>query len=130
MIQAEVIADISRQMTAAESRIYNQVVPENVSLPFVATQQIAYSRPKVLSGAGLLTRVTVRLAIFANKALEAEQIAQAIRRRYQGFSGQLGLIRVQSTQVESSPEEVAFVDGDKTVKGTGVDLFFVFSEEI
>jgi len=128
MLQSDVIQRLSALGTAAGSRVHHQVIPQNVVLPFVACSRISGQQPTTLDGRKLLARATIRVAIFAKDYLTAEAIETAIRADLSGFRGRIGSTQIHSTRVESTTDEVSFVDGDALIKGTGLDLFFVYQE--
>jgi len=128
MLQSDLIQWLATRGTAAGGRVHHQVIPQNVVLPFIACSQISGQQPTTLDGRPLLARATIRVAIFAADYLTADQIAASIKDTLNGFRGRIGSTVVHSTRVESTTDEVSFVDGDALIKGTGLDLFFVYQE--
>lgn len=128
MLQSDLIQRVSGLATAAGARVYQQVVPQNAALPFIACSQISGQQPTTLDGRVLFSRATIRLAIFAADYATAEAIKTAIRSDLQAFRGRIGTTVIHSARVETSSDEVSLVDGDAVIKGTGLDLFFLYSE--
>lgn len=144
MLQADLIQRLIELQTPAQDRVFHEVVPQDTDLPFIASSRISGSQPLTLDGRRLAARATVRLAIFGEKGEQTEAIEVAIRNALNGFRGQLwrgaapGVplppdpqprTIVHALRVEASAESVGFADGDKVIKGTGLDLVFTYSEE-
>jgi len=131
-LKSDLIQALIDLVTAAGSRVYDEQVPQGVALPFVALTEISGTRPTDISGAGLMRRSTIRLAIFTRNAVDRESISTAItdefaRQRKAGEPYRLiGSTKVSSIRVETSSDEVALADGDNVMKGKGLDLFFVY----
>lgn len=128
MLQSDVIQQIVAINTAAQGRVHHQVIPQRTALPFVAVQRISGNQPLTLTGTRLLERATLRVAIFATSYQTAELIERDIRTTFHGYRGTLGSTTIHSTSVQSTSDEVSFVDGDDVIKGTGIDLSFVYQE--
>lgn len=127
-IESELIQALITLATPSAERVFDRQVPQGAQLPFTAVSKISGSQPVTISGAPLLARATVRIAIFGRSAVEEFAAARAIRERFNGFRGYLGDYRVSSGRVEDASGEVAFSDGDNVIKGTGLDLFLVYQE--
>jgi hypothetical protein len=127
-LKSDLIQALIDLSTAAGSRVYDEQVPQGVAFPFCALTEISATRPTTISGAGLLKRSTIRVAIFTRNAVDRESISTAITNAYTDppFQGELGNTLVSSIRVEASSDEVALADGDNVIKGKGLDLFFVF----
>ncbi len=128
MLQSDLIQRLQTLGTGAAARIYHQEVPQGVALPFVATGRISGSQPTTLTGESLLSRATIRIAVFAALYSDAEPIETAIRNHFRGFRGYLGSTRIEAVRVENASDEVSFVDGDRIIKGIPLDLVFVYQE--
>lgn len=131
-VQSDLIQYLGALGTAADSRVYDEQVPQGAPLPFIAIGEISGNRPTDISGKGLLRRSTQRAAIFSRSAVErdaiASAVAEAFRAMQEGASGafDLGATRCTSIRVETSADEIALSDGDNVIKGKGLDLFLVF----
>lgn len=125
-LQSDLIQFLSDLSTAAGDKIFHEQIDQTATPPFLATTELNGARPTDLSGRGLLNRSTIRLAIFAKTGEQTESIATAVRLALSGFRGMMGETRVSSVRVETSSDEVALSDGDRIVKGKGLDLFFVY----
>jgi hypothetical protein len=127
-LKSDLIQALIDLATAAGSRVYDEQVPQGAPLPFCALTEISATRPTTISGAGLLKRSTIRIAIFTRNAVDRESISTAITNAYTvpPFKGALGDTVVSSVRVETSSDEVALSDGDNVIKGKGLDLIFVY----
>lgn len=129
-LQTDLIAAIQGLSTAAGTRVHDEQVPQGIQLPFVALTEISGNQPATIDGTGLLKRSTTRVGVFANTAAERDTVCDAIRAHaptgLQAFKGALGATVVSSIRVESSSDEVAVSDGDKLIKGKGLDFFIVY----
>lgn len=125
-LQSDLIQHLVALNTSASGRVYHEQIPQKEALPVMATTELNGNRPTTLSGAGLLARSTIRLAIFARTAIEMDSIATIIRDRLREFRGWMGDTKISSIRVETSADEVALSDGDNVIKGKGLDLFFVY----
>lgn len=129
-LQSDLIAKLEALDTAAGVKVYDEQVPQGAPLPFIAITELSGTRPLDLSGAGLLKRSTMRVAAFATSAVDRDAIADAIKAIAPGglhaFKGQMGDTNVSSIRVEPSSSEVSLSDGDKLIKGKGLDLFIVY----
>jgi hypothetical protein len=112
--------------TPAATRVHDEQVPQGVTLPFVALTEISGNRPVSITGAGLLRRSTVRIAVFGRTAVERDQICEALIPDLTAVRGMMGSTNVSSIRVEISADEVALSDGDNVIKGKGLDIFVVY----
>lgn len=125
-LQSDLIQAIQALATAAGQRVYDELVPPGVPLPFVATTMLTQTQELTLSANGLFRRATVRVAVFSRTALERDAISAMIRSAYHGFKGTIGTVDVSSIRVEDSSDDVELSDGDSIIKGKGLDLFTVY----
>lgn len=128
-LQSDLIQHLIALGTAAGARVHDELVPQNVPLPFIAVAEIAGTTPTDLSGRPLLSRSTMRVAVFARSAVEREEICDALRDVDIGLPsvrGMMGSTDVSSMRVETSADEVAMADGENVIKGKGLDLFVVY----
>lgn len=128
MLQGDLIAKLIALGTAAADRVHHEQVPQGVAMPFMATTEIFANQPLTLDGRKLLASSQIRIAMFAAKGTDLESITQKVR-TLNGFRGLLGTTKVHALRVETSPDEVAFADGDKVIKGKALDLFFKYEQE-
>ncbi len=127
-LESNLIQRIISLDTAAAARVFDRHVLQGIPTPFMALTKISGSQPTTLDSRTLMRRATVRVAIFGRTAVDEQSIAEALRTDLNGFRGFIGSTRVNSLRVEDSAGEVALADGDNVVKGTGLDLFFLYQE--
>jgi hypothetical protein len=127
-LESDLIQRVIAMGTLAGAKVYDRQVPQGVQTPFVALTKISGNTPTTLDGRALLSRATVRVAIFGRSATDEQSIAAVVRATFNGFRGFIGATRVNSLRVEDAAAEVALSDGDNVVKGTGLDLFFLYQE--
>ena len=125
-LQSDLIQAVIALATPAGSRVYDELVPAGVALPFIACSVLTQTQELTLSATGLFKRATVRVAVFSRTALERDGICNTLRTTYHGFKGAIGNTVVSSIRVEDSSDDVELSDGDSIIKGKGLDLFTVY----
>lgn len=133
-LQSDFIQYLIALNTAAAARVHDEQVPQGLALPFVATALLTNTKPKVLSGRGLFSRSTLRLAVFGRSATERESIISSVSSDLAtktvtypaGFT--LGTTAIKSVNVSRSSDEVSLTDGDNLIKGAALDLSFMYQE--
>jgi len=82
------------------SRIYPQVIPQDVALPAMAYQRISGPRDHTHSGPSGLARARVQITCSASSYSQAKGVAAAVRESVDGFKGTMLDVTVGAAFVE------------------------------
>lgn len=109
------------------TRIYPDVIPQDIAMPAVAYQRITAVREMAHDGPSGLASVRVQFTIAAASYSSAKAIAAVIRTTLDGFSGTMGSggCTVEGAFVENDYDGYNQEGGEYVVR---VDVMFLFKE--
>ena len=107
------------------SRLYPLKLPQKPTLPAVTYQRISGERVHDMSGASGLAEPRFQFDAWADKYLDAKSVADAIRKRLDGFKGLAETDTVQSALLESDRD---FYEDDVKIWRVSMDYFIGFTE--
>src|SRR5580765_3330794 len=86
------------------NRFYHLRLPDEAVLPASTFQRIDASRVYAQSLAGGLPRARYQLTHWGTTPMAAQSLADAVRKRLDGFHGTMSGVRVDSVQCEDGPD--------------------------
>lgn len=107
------------------SRVYPNKLPENVAYPAIRYEQVSGVREYHLRGPSGRARPRISINAWATKYEDARGLADAIRRRLNGYAGTLGETEVGSIKLES---EIDFFEDEVKVHRVAQDYMISFKE--
>ena len=110
------------------TRIYPNVVPQDIALPAVAFQRISTVRDMAHDGPLGIAHVRFQLTISAASYTSARVVANAIRTALDGFSGLMGGasgVTVEASFVENDSDGYNQAGGEQVVR---LDVLIIHQE--
>ena len=110
------------------TRIYPNVVPQDIALPAVAYQRISTVRDMAHDGPLGIAHVRFQLTISAASYTSARAVANAIRTALDGFSGLMGGVggvTVEASFVENDSDGYNQAGGEQVVR---LDVLIIHQE--
>lgn len=95
-----ILAAASDVTDLVSTRIYPELAPENVTLPYVVFSVISTIPSDIKDGGSPIDRVNVQLDIYASTTVERDSIGEATRTALDRFSGTAGTVSVQSVRFD------------------------------
>lgn len=96
-------------------RIYPGKAPQDPTLPYVVYSRISTTRTSTLGGPTRVAEARMQLDIIATSQASAEQVANAVRNRLDGYTGTSASVVVLSSVVEDEQDMSEAIDGSDSL---------------
>lgn len=96
-------------------RIYPGKAPQDTTLPYVVYHRISTTRTPTLGGPTNVPETRMQLDILAATQASAEQVANAVRSRLDGYTGTSASVSVLSSVVEDEQDLSEAIDGSDSL---------------
>src|SRR5262245_3914279 len=105
-------SDLRNYLTTVCSRVYPVVLPQGVALPAITYSRVTGGHDHNLKSATGSAIPTFELNCLALSYQQADELAEAVRQKMQGFSGTLGTSEVRSTILDDEADSFESLQDD------------------
>lgn len=124
-------ADLDVIAAGVAARIYHGVTVQDPTLPYVVLQRIGGVRNHASPGGAVgVVESRWQITCWADEPLNADPVAEAVRKALDGYSGTVDTVRIQGTFLENDVDlSQGPTDGsDKPVYGRVLDFLIWYDE--
>lgn len=132
MIESSLYAYLSGETTITDitSRIYPHLMPQGAALPAVTYRVISRPHEHHTEGSAGAARARIQIDSWANTLLAATTLAEAIRLKLQGFSGDMEGTHIGSVTLDNEAIMTELEEGTEfPIYHVASDFMFLYSVE-